>query len=41
MEKVLKKGSVPLRHAVYVERKTKIKEIREKLHKLKDDHYDK
>ena len=40
VEEVLKKGHVPPRHAVYVERKTMIKEIRKKLYKLKDNHYD-
>ena len=37
MEKVLKRGHVPLRHRVYVERKAMIQKIQEELRKLKDE----
>ena len=36
VDEVLKEGHVPPRHGVYVERKEKIKEIRDALYKLKD-----
>lgn len=36
VEEILKEGYVPPRHGVYIERREKIKEIREKIYKIQD-----